>query len=471
MTQPAVIRSVAEAANEFADAAPGHRFNLYFPIWRDDWSPDNNRKKDAINACTCIKAPVIELLDGLRARQQTLFAAFPEGLRLAAVSSAPFATGLGNEHPVENGFAFLTPYGLPYLAGSGVKGVLRRAAEELALFPEDFATGNTPAPTLLDVWWLFGFEGVAGAWWPLSGDLPDEAKAGRERLRKRFLAHLGTLAGRPDLPDFICRVIPSIKDRARYRDDPSQFFDELDDRRGDLHSRGALTFWDVFPRPPSQGHFKDKLAVEIMTPHYSDYYQHGGTPNDAGQPTPIPFLAIPPESQFDFHVVCATPELPEALRPAWRPLLESIFAHAFDWLGFGAKTAVGYGAMARDLKAEEQARKDQEAREAEQRAAEEAKRRAEARVAELERLDPVERAIVQFLEQRTDKSAPELSAVIGAVKQGRWQGGDKVVVARWLEKMMRASKGAWKESSQAKKPDKDRKYQNTLLVKGWLAGQ
>jgi CRISPR-associated protein Cmr6 len=29
----------------------------------------------------------------------------------------------------------------------------------------------------------------------------------------------------------------------------------------------------------------------------------------------------------------------------WKALLQSAFEHAFQWLGFGAKTAVGYGAM------------------------------------------------------------------------------------------------------------------------------
>jgi CRISPR-associated protein Cmr6 len=29
----------------------------------------------------------------------------------------------------------------------------------------------------------------------------------------------------------------------------------------------------------------------------------------------------------------------------WKTLLEAAFKHAFTWLGFGAKTAVGYGAM------------------------------------------------------------------------------------------------------------------------------
>jgi CRISPR-associated protein Cmr6 len=130
MSQPAVIKRLGEVAGDFRDAAPGHRFNLYFPIWRQDWGLDKNAKTGALKACTQIPEEVGRLLAGLRARQESLFDLYPHGLRISAVSSAPFATGLGNDHPVENGFAFLSPYGLPYLAGSGVQGVLRRAAED-----------------------------------------------------------------------------------------------------------------------------------------------------------------------------------------------------------------------------------------------------------------------------------------------------------------------------------------------------
>jgi len=133
MSQPAVIASLAQVAGDFGEAAPGHRFNLYFPIWRHDWRHDwgldKNAKTRALKACSGIPEEVGRLLAGVRARQESLFELYPDGVQLAATSSAPFATGLGNEHPVENGFAFLSPYGLPYLAGSGVKGVSRRAAD------------------------------------------------------------------------------------------------------------------------------------------------------------------------------------------------------------------------------------------------------------------------------------------------------------------------------------------------------
>ena len=59
--------------------------------------------------------------------------------------------------------------------------------------------------------------------------------------------------------------------------------------------------------------------------------------------------------------------------------------HAFEWLGFGAKTAVGYGAMKLDPRAEEEVckrRKEKAARREEQ---ERERRRLEAEQAELDR--------------------------------------------------------------------------------------
>ena len=84
-------------------------------------------------------------------------------------------------------------------------------------------------------------------------------------------------------------------------------------------------------------------------------------------------------------------------------------------------------------------------------------------------MNPLECAIQDFLESRADKNQSEVSAVVGALKQGRWA-DDKLAVARWLKDRMQATKGQWKETSQAKKPEKDKEYQNTRQVKAWLAG-
>ena len=47
-----------------------------------------------------------------------------------------FVSGLGRSHPMENGFAWHHALGVPYLPGSGVKGVLRAWALESGLEPE-----------------------------------------------------------------------------------------------------------------------------------------------------------------------------------------------------------------------------------------------------------------------------------------------------------------------------------------------
>lgn len=260
----------------FDTCPPGHRFNLYFPIWRDDWRADKTGKADAIRACIALPEEAKRLLKGLIERQRAL-AESGGALALEAKSLSPLATGLGLEHPVENGFAFLSPYGLPYFAGSGVKGVFRRAAEELT------CEENAPL-TLADVDILFG---------------------------------------------------------------PQDTNDAV---------RGALTFWDVFPQCNS-------MSVEIMTPHHGGYYQNGGTPNDAGQPNPIPFLALPPGAKFLFVVSCDERRAGE-LACRWSDIVIEIFRYACDWRGFGAKTAVGYGALALDMKAVERAKEKRAAAEA-----------------------------------------------------------------------------------------------------------
>jgi CRISPR-associated protein Cmr6 len=222
-------------------------------------------------------------------------------LRLQATAIAPFTTGLGNEHPLENGFAFLNPYGLPYLAGSGVKGVLRTAANELA----------------------------SGEW-----EASDWSRDERH-------------------------VIPAKGDRRPFYASDHDVLFGSEALEGENHLRGVLSFWDVIPQIEG-----NSLMVEIMTPHQSHYYQEdakkgaGSTsPHDSGSPNPISFLTVPPNSSFAFHVVCDSTRLQHlapdlAANGRWKVLLTEAFEHAFEWLGFGAKTSVGYGAMDRDTQAE-----------------------------------------------------------------------------------------------------------------------
>ena len=359
---PTYIPSANNAA--FADAAPGHKFLAYFrnsqdsdgrafdpykgkaqlvaplplpgPPRRAEQARLKAENEGGLNEVCDMSGSSKAQITALRTRQQALIAHHgTSGYRVTATSTAPFATGLGNEHPIENGFAFLTPYGLPYLAGSGVKGILRRAAEELALEnemqqPDDW--------TWLAVWFLFGFEGAVD-----QGSIWDATSP----LGQAFERDLSKTAAHPDIYALIRNLFAGNKEGARFLDAGSRGAEQFlhacmagKSLRGGLQCRGASDFWDVFPSPAG-----GKLVVEIMTPHYSKYYHGEEAPHDSGAPVPVSFLAVPAKSQFDFHVVCQLDRLPGSLHNRWRALLDQAFAHAFEWVGFGAKTAVGYGAM------------------------------------------------------------------------------------------------------------------------------
>lgn len=293
----------AYLGKDFKDASPGMRFGMYLPIWTERadpglWDKNDFAAKDAWKRVTTLSNRDKGTMKALQSRLSTAFAAsVPADARLSLVveAIAPFTTGLGNEHPLENGFAFLNPYGLPYLPGSGVKGVLRQAASELASGKWDDSKGWTDKRI-------------------------HPVKVGRDTVE---LSLIDTLFGR----------------------EPA---------RGETHHvRGALTFWDVIPQIKG-----DALAVDIMTPHQSHYYQQKPerkageiiNPHDSGQPNPISFLTVPAGSTFSFHVTCDLAHLAHlapdlAANERWKTVLTAAFEHAFQWLGFGAKTAVGYGAM------------------------------------------------------------------------------------------------------------------------------
>jgi len=298
-------------ANLMREASPGLRFGMYLPIWgenlrtkarlwgntdidfattgreREEREVSKVNKRSALDHAIRLSDDDRDRSKAFRDRQRSLaLPSLTDGslLRIEGISTAPFTTGLGNEHPLENGFSFLAPYGLPYLPGSGVKGVLRSAARELE--------------------WSDGFIDV------LFGGFSDSG--------------FGPL-------------------------------------------RGALCFWDVVPEI-----YGGRLLVEVMTPHSSHYYaprhddQQSDSPHDSGEPNPIFFLTVPPGSLFSFNITCDRyflqslahsrdrPLGPDVAKAAqdlvdqperWKPLLREAIDLAFDWLGFGAKTAVGYGAI------------------------------------------------------------------------------------------------------------------------------
>jgi len=297
-----------------------------------------------------------------------------------------FATGLGNPHPVENGFLWHPTLGVPYLPGAAVKGLVRAYVEQ----------------------WDDSLDG----------------EARKQRLRTWF----GTEA-KGEVPE----------------------------------QAGELIFFDALPVAPVT------LAQDVMTPHYGKWYEQGGEienpdqepekmPADWHDPVPVPFLVVK-SARFLFAVAPRRKKFQGEVKLALNAL-----ENALDWLGAGAKTAVGYGRMARkeeiEATVEGWADEDRQRRETEKREAENQRRRAA--------LSPLEQAIEEVIEQRQDKNLVPYLALIQAVEQNRWQGEEKRQAAAKIRDLMKETRGQWKEQCTKGKPEKDKEYQRTLKVKRWL---
>lgn len=334
----------AYIGQDFSDCPPGHRFGPYFACWNPrDWERADNARTEALADCCRLAPAHREMIDQLVVRQRALADSLGEAARVWTTrSTGPMVTGLGMAHPSENGFAFLQPHGLPYLPGASVKGAVRNAAERLALGIDG---QDGCGWDMIAVWLLFGFSDRLPAF---EADERDEPKAVREERawwRQRYLEWVDSENWSSESVE---ALLTRLGESRSLR--PKQFLHALAGGDEDLKLRlqeyagaGALVFWDVIIRPPAQG-----LAVDVLTPHYTHYYQRGEPPHDGGQPVPNPFLVVPAGAELTFVVHARNAWLPENLQMQWKPLAEAAFEEAADWSGFGAKTAVGYGAVAVD---------------------------------------------------------------------------------------------------------------------------
>ena len=98
---------------------------------------------------------------------------------------------------------------------------------------------------------------------------------------------------------------------------------------------GAVVFYDAWPVA------WPKLTADILNNHHTDYYRGEDAPGDWENPEPVYFLAVPPDTTFEFAMAKRRMETPDALLKQAREWLLGDLCH----LGAGAKTNAGYGAF------------------------------------------------------------------------------------------------------------------------------
>jgi len=184
--------------------------------------------------------------------------------------------GMGGPHPAENDLTLDPVTGLPVIPGTALKGVAR-AAGELILSHRDRNELKR----------CFGT------------DDPKEAE-------ETFLEVFGSRPRRPD-----------------------------GERAPEPERAGAVTFHDALPDPQWLKRTESPLEVDVITPHYKDYYDGKEPPHESIETNPIEFLTVRKGSQWRTVLVSTDERL---LKTALK-----LLKYGVEVLGVGARTCAGYG--------------------------------------------------------------------------------------------------------------------------------
>jgi len=103
---------------------------------------------------------------------------------------------------------------------------------------------------------------------------------------------------------------------------------------GGQSNEGSVVFLDAYPQNIPN------LHIDIMNPHYGEYYQDAKAPADYLEPKPIKYLTVEPNTTFVFRIIINKHRKDyESLKQSIKKIIEE----ALTKEGIGAKTALGYG--------------------------------------------------------------------------------------------------------------------------------
>lgn len=220
--------------------------------------------------------------------------------------------GLGAESVLETSIRLHRVYGFPILPGSALKGLARSYA----------------------LWQVADELGVPA--------LPLEELLAREKAKER--TPLQKLEAYLDEPDENQRAqwFEDLRQDKAIPPSAAVHYTELlavEEKMqplraafGTTASAGKVIFFDAVPVNPE----KLALDLDVMNPHYSQYYQGGNTPPaDSLNPVPVFFFTIAPGSAFLFAVASKDSDLVQKAQ-VW-------LQRALCEMGVGAKTTAGYG--------------------------------------------------------------------------------------------------------------------------------
>jgi CRISPR type III-B/RAMP module RAMP protein Cmr6 len=221
-----------------------------------------------------------------------------------------FVVGLGAAHVLETGITLHRLFGLPIIPGSALKGAARtwallKLAEELGvpiLSPtEAAAKSQTP---------LEKFEAVI---------LSQESEREQAALLSQLLQD-STISDEAPIRNLSPQEL---------REKCQPFFEVF----GSTERAGSVIFFDAIPLEVP------KFQLDIMNPHYPNYYRTQGQnpPADWESPNPVFFLTVT-KTHYRFAIAARSEQGNRLL-----DLAEKWLKGALADLGIGAKTSADYG--------------------------------------------------------------------------------------------------------------------------------
>jgi CRISPR-associated protein Cmr6 len=211
---------------------------------------------------------------------------------------------------LETGITLHRLFGLPIIPGSALKGAARtwalfKLSEELGVPILSPSEASARPPTTLDK-----FEAVI-------------LSQGNEEEQAALLSQLLQDDAIPDGAPIRKLSLQELREKWR------PFFEVF----GSTEQAGSIIFLDAIPLEPP------KFQLDIMNPHYPNYYRTQGQkpPADWESPNPVFFLTVT-ETPYRFAIAARSKQGNHLLN-----LAEKWLKGALRELGIGAKTNADYG--------------------------------------------------------------------------------------------------------------------------------
>jgi len=223
--------------------------------------------------------------------------------------------GLGSGSVLEVSIKLHHIYGIPYIPSSAIKGVLR--AFKLLEFVDWNKYKFSMISEIVENYSFNNFEKLKDK---VIKNLNED-----NELKKKYIKEDVEKDELVSIKADLLKFVEDLKEE-KIKDIVNIF--------GNQQQKGNFIILDAYPEKlPS-------FEKDIMNVHYPNYYAGEEPPTDNQNPNPIIFLTIKKETNFNFYFKNS-----EIYKKIFEKDIKEDLKNAFETIGIGAKTALGYGIL------------------------------------------------------------------------------------------------------------------------------